>query len=302
MLSHKLFHLFSILRAIPNFDTVPVLSSPLLKRPPGSHDLLPGSPTQQYMLGTRPIGETSYSGNLVVIKGVLHQVGFDTEDAIVKLTLKKIIPWVGDELTIARSHGGCDKRPEECNGYDRLDPFIFIFGWFHTLMCLSSTIFENHRGSAAGLGFTHSVLVLNRRGFSENMREKRPDYHTVKEYLMRKFEAHIRGLWLRVTGTTSIDELKAWLGNQNCTPKDILEAGQRIQREHSKQAVSLYEVESEALGAEADPVFLNTLVQNRDLELFWDLRDAVKYGHVGHMEDLLPEMLVFFTGGRNSNY
>ncbi|KAG8726525.1 hypothetical protein FRC10_007000, partial [Ceratobasidium sp. 414] len=53
---------------------------------------------------------------------------------------------------------------------------------------------------------------------------------------------------------------------------------------------------------DADPVFLNTLSQTRDLEMFWDLRHAVKHGNVGHMEDLIPELLVFFTGSRNSNY
>lgn len=58
-------------------------------------------------------------------------------------------------------------------------------------MCLAATIFENHRGSAAGLGFTHSVLVLGRRGFSGNMRSTRPDYHTVKEDLMHEFESRV---------------------------------------------------------------------------------------------------------------
>ncbi|KAG8720931.1 hypothetical protein FRC08_017168 [Ceratobasidium sp. 394] len=52
----------------------------------------------------------------------------------------------------------------------------------------------------------------------------------------------------------------------------------------------------------ADPVFLNSLVQNRDLEMFWDLQHVVKNGKVSHMEELTPELLIFFTGAQNSNY
>ncbi|KAG9084013.1 hypothetical protein FRC06_004273 [Ceratobasidium sp. 370] len=239
VLTHKLYHLFDILRAIPCLKGVDILASSILQRPPGEHEL----------------------------------------------------------------QSGPEHRQEEPNGFDRLDPFIFIFGWFHALLCLASSIFENHRGSAAGLGFTHSVLALGRTGFSKNMRRNRPDYHLVKEYLMHEFESHVRGLWLLVTGTHSLDELNAWLQDHTRTAEDILNAGQRIQYEYiSKPAVSLYSLDMEELPETADHVFLGTLVQNRDLEMFWDLRHAVKNGKVGHTEDLIPELLIFFTGGRNSNY
>ncbi|KAG8694403.1 hypothetical protein FRC08_008515 [Ceratobasidium sp. 394] len=84
---------------------------------------------------------------------------------------------------------------------------------------------------------------------------------------------------------------------------DILKAGQRIQHEYiSRQAVSLYSLKMEEFPETTNPFFLNTLVQNCDLEMFWDLRHTVKNGKVGHMEDLIAELLIFFTGGWNSNY
>ncbi|KAG8704364.1 hypothetical protein FRC09_003599 [Ceratobasidium sp. 395] len=304
VLSHKLFHLLDILRAIPGCKNLDILSSPILQRPPGEHELKfgPDYRTRQYMLETRPIDESLYSGNLMVIQDFLRQVALDSGNSLIRLTLERLIPWVGDELTIARLRALQWQRQEECNGYDRLDPFIFIFGWFHALLCLVTSIFENHRGSAAGLGFAHSVLALGRTGFSENMRQHRPDYHTVKEFLMHEFEARIRGLWLWITGTTTLDELKTWIETPGRTPEEILEAAKRIQLERvSKQAVSLYNIEMEE-AEDTDPVFLNTLIQLRDLEMFWDLRHAIKHGLVGHMEDLIPDLLVFFTGGRNANY
>lgn len=218
--------------------------------------------------------------------------------------MERIVPWIGDELTASRLRGIQWQRQEEANGYDRLDPFIFIFGWFHVAMCLVASIYENHRGSAAGLGITHSVLTLGRCGFGENMRKTWPDYHTVKEFLMHKFEARVRGFWLWGTGAKSLEELKAWLEDPVRTPEDILQVGRRIQTNHvSKQAVTRYQLEMEMGNVkEADPVFLNTLIQVRDMELFWDLNHAIKHGKVGHMEDLVPELLVFFTGGKNKNY
>lgn len=302
--THKLFHLFDILRAIPGLNDLEILSNQLLKRPPGTHEVLFGLDhvTRQYIFDTRPIDESSYSGNLMVIQDFLRQVGLDSSDPLVRLTLERVIAWIGDELTVARLLGLQRQRQEECNGHDRLDPFIFLFGWFHALLCLASSTFENHRGSATGLGFARSTLVLSRNGFSANMRKKRPDYHTVKEFFMHEFEARARELWQWATGTNSLDELKAWIEAPGRTPKDILNAGERIQLERiSKQAVSLYAMEME-LSDDPDPVFLNTLIQTRDLELFWDLRHAVKHGLVGHMEDLIPDLLVFLTGGRNTNY
>ncbi|KAF8594259.1 hypothetical protein BDV93DRAFT_565624 [Ceratobasidium sp. AG-I] len=240
----------------------------------------------------------------MVIMEVLRQTGLDSGDKLVRLALERIIPWIGDELTAARCQGLKLQRQEEGNTYDRLDPFIFIFGWFHTLMCLASSTFENHRGSAAGLGFSHSVLVLSRCGFSENMRSTRPDYHTVKELLQHEFEARVQGLWLWATDTTSLEELREWLECPDRTPDDIYHAGERIQRERvSKSAVSLYRCEMEdSLVDATDPVLFNTLIQNRDLLVFWDLVHDVKHGHVGHMEDLLPDLLVYFAGGKHAHY
>ncbi|CAE6434701.1 unnamed protein product [Rhizoctonia solani] len=162
--AHKLFHLFDILRAIPEFKDIPILSHPELFRPPGFHDLEKRM-DEMHMPRVRPYDESTYAGSIQGLRDFLQQLGFNVEDKIIKMTLEMMIPWIGDQLTIARLRGLQWQHQEEPNGYDRLDPFIFIFGWFHALMCLSSAAFENHRGSVAGLGFQHSVLVLCRHGF-----------------------------------------------------------------------------------------------------------------------------------------
>ncbi|KAG8692809.1 hypothetical protein FRC09_010940 [Ceratobasidium sp. 395] len=167
-------------------------------------------------------------------------------------------------------------------------------------MCLVHAIFECGRGSLAGVGFIRSVLKLGRAGFSDNMRRKRPDYHNVVEFLMHEFEARVRGFWMWVTGTHSVEELVAWINHSDRTAQEILELGNRLQAHRiSSQAVSEYR---QSLDQDGDEVFLGTLVTTRDLMLHWDLHHAVKHGHVGHMEDMLPELLFYFTGAGNKNY
>ncbi|KAG9094064.1 hypothetical protein FRC06_011195 [Ceratobasidium sp. 370] len=305
VLEHKLGHIFDILRAIPCLKGAAALSHHRLQRLPSWHQLKSGPDhvTRQFMLATRPIDESSYSGNLMVIQDIMRQLGFDSGDQLVRLALERIIAWVGDELTISRLRMLKWLRQEEKNAYDRLDPFVPLFGWFHALMCLAFCVFENHRGSIAGLGLARTVNSLQRLGFSVDMRRTRPDYHTVKECLMHDFESRVRDLWLEETGTKTLEELNAWIRDPVRTPEDIFAAGKHIQRTRvSRQALPLYQAELRCSGRPLDAVFVESLLQNRHEEMFWDLRHAVKHGDVGHIEDLVPDLLVFFTGSRNTNY
>lgn len=299
---HRLFHLLDILRSIPGLDQSSILQNHILHRPESWHTLPHGPEhrTKMYMLATKPIDESTYSSNVQVINECLRQLKLDRGDPLVRLTLERMMPWVGDDMTVQRCRHVQWFRQEERNGYDRLDPFIFIFGWFHAQMCLVHSVFECSRGSPAGLGLMRSVLKLGRAGFTEDMHKKRPDYHTVVELLMHDFEARIRSLWMWATGTASLEELIAWVQDPNRTAKQILEVAQRIQSQRvSSQAVSECR---QHLGEHKDEVLLGTLITTRDLMLHWNLRHAVKHGHVGHMEDLLPELLIYFTGAGNKNY
>lgn len=299
---HRLFHLFDILRSVPGLKSMDILADPLLQCPDSWHTLPHGTEhrTKQYMLATKPIDESTYAGNLQVIDETLRQLGLDRGNPLVKLTLERVLAWIGDDMTVHRCRGVKWFRGEERNGRDRLDSFIFIFGWFHAQLCLVSSIFECGRGSAAGIGFMRSVLKLTRTGFTEDMRKKRPDYHTVVEFLMHEFEARVRGLWMWATGTSSLEDLIAWVKHPERSASDIFNLGQRIQAERiSSQAVSVCR---QQLDDHEDEVFLGTLVTTRDLMIHWDLRYAVKHGQVGHMEDVIPELLIYFTGGRNKNY
>ncbi|KAG9107655.1 hypothetical protein FRC07_008592 [Ceratobasidium sp. 392] len=135
------------------------------------------------------------------------------------------------------------------------------------------------------------------------MRKSQPNYHTVKECLMHDFESCVRDYWLLETETNTLDELRDWIADPMHTAEDILAVAKRIQCTWvSRMALPLYEINLRHSGKDLDAVLVNSLLQNQDMELFRDLRHAVKHGNVGHMEDLLPDLLVFFTGGRKNRF
>ncbi|KAG9081759.1 hypothetical protein FS749_007414 [Ceratobasidium sp. UAMH 11750] len=300
--SHRLFHLFDILRSIPGVKQTGTLGDLTLHHPPSWHTLPHGLEhrTKMFMLATRPIDESTYAGNMQVLDDALRQLGLDHGDHLVRLVLERMLAWGGDDVTAARCRLLQWFRQIERNGRDRLDPFIFLFGWFHALLCLVRSIFEAGRGTAAGLGFQQSVMRLGRAGFAENMRKARPDYHNVVEFLLHEFEARVRGFWMWVTDTSSLEDLVVWANHPDRTAQEILELGRKIQSQRvSSQAVSECQ---QTLDEHQDETFLGTLATTRDLMIHWDLHHAVKHGHVGQMEDVIPELLIYFTGAHNKNY
>ncbi|KAG9087108.1 hypothetical protein FRC07_012907, partial [Ceratobasidium sp. 392] len=99
--SHRLYHLFNILRSIPGVSQTGVLADKLLHRPASWHTLPHGPEhrTKMYMLATKPIDQSTYTRNVQVIDDVLRQMGLDRGKRLVRLTLLRILLWIGDEMT-----------------------------------------------------------------------------------------------------------------------------------------------------------------------------------------------------------
>ncbi|CUA67950.1 E3 ubiquitin-protein ligase listerin [Schizosaccharomyces pombe 972h-] [Rhizoctonia solani] len=263
--NHRLYHLFDILRHIPGLEKCEVLSDPLLQHPGSWHTLPAGLEhcIKMYMLATQNLDESTYAGNLQVIDTVLRLLKLDRGDPLVRG---------------ADKHNGTVKE----NG-------MAVIAWIHSFSSLG--------------GFMPKcvfVLSLGRKGFAENMRTTRPDYHTVVELLIHEFNARVRGLWMWGAGVSTLEELVSWIKDPSRTPQEILDLGKRIQSERiSSQAVSECR---QTMDQHKDEVFLSTLITNRDLMMHYDLHHAVKHGHVGEMEDMIPELLVYFTGAGSKNY
>ena len=278
-----------------DMQTYEYRDSPLLRPPPPLHQLPSGKAhvTLQFLLGTVNIPEASYEDNARLIKEWLHQLHLDTPKMQEKLGLETIIAWVGDQLTIDRLRNLFKFRAEDLNSFDRLDWMVLTFGWFHLLMAAANTFHKQYLGTSRGRGLSHAIDILEKKGLG-SVQTKGPFYHDLNETLYTVAEAHIREDWLLVGGTQILAEFR------DKRPEELLTIAAQIVDEHgSSAALEHMEAKPEP---EQDEVKYQTIMWNRDILLYIVLDKAVKYGDVGLMEACLPQLLLRFIGGKNSNY
>ncbi|KAF9058775.1 hypothetical protein BDP27DRAFT_1168025, partial [Rhodocollybia butyracea] len=135
---HTVYHVLRVLLDSPEFDLKHYKhrASPTLKSPPSIRQLPSGKEhiTLQYLLGSVPIPEASYADNERLITEFLRQLKMDGADEREKTALRRIIFWIGDQLTVDRLRGLFRMRSDDFNSFDRLDWMIPIFGWLHLMM------------------------------------------------------------------------------------------------------------------------------------------------------------------------
>lgn len=296
--SDYVIDMLDFLRMVPGMNESKVLKSEILARVPGPQQLPHGKEhrSKMYMLPTVDIEEMTYSGNSQIIPFVLKYLKLTDGEARDKLAIERLIPWVGDQRTVQRCRGMQWFRAEDRNSIDRFEPLIFLFGGFHCEMALAAGVFETSRGSSSGSTFAHDVILLSRTGLNASMNKKRPNFHTVDEFLLHQAEARFRGIFLAETGSADDVELFAWV--ENHTADEVLELAKKIHAEHASSG-ALYRL---AQSNSTDEVRPTTIIQNRDLLLYYAYRVANKHGRIDRIEDLMPELMTYFAGSGNSNY
>ncbi|KAG9099249.1 hypothetical protein FRC06_005469 [Ceratobasidium sp. 370] len=128
------------------------------------------------------------------------------------------------------------------------------------------------------------------------MNKKRPDFHTCDEFLQHELEARMRGAYMLETGCSSKEELVDWVKSH--TADDILALAKKVYSNHASFGAISRLKRSES----TDGLRQSTILTNADLLRYYAYRDANKHGRIDRIEDLMPELLVFFSGSSNSNY
>ncbi|KDQ49210.1 hypothetical protein JAAARDRAFT_716162 [Jaapia argillacea MUCL 33604] len=130
----------------PEFDfgTYHDRDDPLLQPAPPMRALPCGEEhiTLQYMLGTVEITEAAYEGNDRLIDEWFRQLGMSSMEEWKRTGLERIIPWIGDQLTVDRLQGLYRMRNDECNSFERLDWLVPVFGWLHLQMAFSNSLHQ----------------------------------------------------------------------------------------------------------------------------------------------------------------
>ncbi|KAG8694313.1 hypothetical protein FRC08_008566 [Ceratobasidium sp. 394] len=298
--SGYVFDVLDFLLMIPGMKQRDIFKLAKLKRTPGPLQLPHGREhiTRFEMLPTVDIDESTYSGNVQVINSALTYLELLKDDATQnRLALKQKIPWTGDQMT---AH--CCLTAQlffgECfNPIDRLEPFLFYYALFHCEMALGSGTYEHSRGTTTGAStLARSALLLNRTGLNQNMNKNRPDFHKCDEALLHELEARIRGAFLVESGCQSDNKMIAWADTH--TDEEIRELATRVYSNHAS-AAGLSKLKD---SGSTDESRLLTIMTTANILRYYSFWRAIKHGDVNRIEDLLPELLIFFSGSGNSNY
>ncbi|KAJ7904125.1 hypothetical protein B0H13DRAFT_2233915 [Mycena leptocephala] len=246
-----------------------LLDSPDFKEYSGQGALALDPPKPNSTIGhimrTVPYEEASYDGTLRCMHEWLRQLHLDTEDEQRRTALERIIKY----------------RHEDYNPYDRMDWMIPVFGW-------------QYLSTSANIGGPRQAFdVLNRKGLISQA-TKGPFWHNLDEAIKHISEAHFRACWLVVGNVESLAELKA------LSPTQLRVMARKILREHASRE-ALVKLD-QLLDDEQDHTKRQWTMWNADVLPYLQLRDAIKAGDIGRMQDLLPVLLFRFAGGGNSNY
>ncbi|KAJ7722007.1 hypothetical protein B0H16DRAFT_1790019 [Mycena metata] len=280
----------------PDFADYPHLKDQLFDPPPAVWQLQggPENAIKPFILETSTKEEASYEGTLNVMADAFRQLLLDAVNEQMRTAIQRIIAWIGDQLTVERLRGLWKYRHEDHNSFDRLDYMIPIFGWFHLVMAFANSIHKQYLGNSAAIGSLRQAFdILKRKGLITQS-TKGPFWHNLDEAIHHISEAHFRASWLDMGKVENLAELKSR------SPAQLRELASTLIREHaSREAVNKIEGMSPR---DRDDVYRQWTMFNMDVLPYLQLRQAIKTGDVGRIEDLIPTLLFRFAGGGNPKY
>lgn len=298
MRKRDIWQVLQFLTTCPDFSFPTYLSndSVIFDRPEPVNELPcgPGHVTQQFMLATVHLEEASYNGNSLLLEEWFRQVGLGSNKEKKKTGLTRVVPFIGDQLTLSRLHGLYQYRCEDINSYERADYQLLPGpGLLHQDMTIGSSIFTQYQGTSGGHGLRQAFDILNRKDLSSTS-VKGPFYHHLDEALHHISEAHFRCCWLEATGIENLRDLRLK------SPEQLLALAETIVTDYASTE-ALVSLDAKAR-KDQDKKKRQMVMWNRDMLRYLDMHYAIKHGDVGIIEDLLPYHLYRFAGGANSNY
>ncbi|KAA1479864.1 hypothetical protein DENSPDRAFT_749075, partial [Dentipellis sp. KUC8613] len=182
--NQSVYRILCFLLDCPAFATYQHHNDPILSPPPPVH-LLPCGPEhviKQFILRTADIDEASYEGNEKVLAESQRQLKIDSLAEMKKTSTGRLIPIVGDQLTIDCLRGLAKYHHDDINSYERLDWIVTVNGWFHIEMAFASSLHKQHLGTSGGIGLHKAFDVLQHKGLMSTQ-VKGPFWHHLDEAL-----------------------------------------------------------------------------------------------------------------------
>ena len=284
------------LLASPAFANYPHHDDPLLAGPPPV-DLLPCGPDHiihQHILETVEIDESTYDGTDALLHKVFPEaLGHATQSDKERIGRTGLVPWVGDQLTVERIRGLGRIRHDAVNSWARMEWIEPNFGFFHAEMAYANSLHAQYFGTSTGIGLRKAFELLNRKGLIK-ADTKGIFWQNLDDALWHIGEGNFLALWMTVAKVDVLEDLA------QRTPAELVALAAKIYDYHASRAA---QQRMEDLPAqERDDVQCQMAMFSTDLLGYFDLRETIRIGDVGRIEDLLPVMLFRFLGGGNYKY
>ena len=244
-------------------------------------------------MGTVEIDESTYEGTEKLIEEWFTQLGLNDAERRKFIAEAKVIPFVGDQLTVERERGIFRFRAEDFNAYDRWDFLVPVFGWLHGNMAFANSLYKQYGGTSAGRGIKHAITLLQRKGLARVL-TKGPFFHDLNELLKHVLQANIRCCCKILSGVRSFEELRTF------TPAELRQLATQVVARYGTTA-ALEECRKKPLD-EQDELQEQHIMMNRDLLFYAVFTQSISSGDVGILENMLPYLLLRFHGGGNHKY
>jgi hypothetical protein len=168
---YAIYQVLQFLLESPEFDyqTYSGKGSITLNAPPPVNQLPSGKEhiTLQYLLGTVNIPEASYEDNNRLIEEWFKQIGWNNVSKRMKVAMRKVVAWVGDQLTMDRLRELFKFHAEDENSFERMDYAVLIFGWLHLQMAFANLLHKQYLGTSSGRGFRQAFDFLEWKGLAK---------------------------------------------------------------------------------------------------------------------------------------
>ncbi|KAI0038309.1 hypothetical protein FA95DRAFT_1551310 [Auriscalpium vulgare] len=293
----EVHHVLEVLLDAPAFNRAeyPGRNDPLLQPPSPVHQLPHGPEhvVHENVMRTVHQEEASYEGNEKLIIEWLGQLGLASEEERKRTGNERLFIWIGDQLTVERLRGLIRYRSLDHNSFDRLDWIVPVFGWFHLQIAFANSLHKQFLGTVSGKGLLHAMTNLERKGLAY-VQTKGPFYHHLDELIIHCAKARFRAAWKTVSKADDLSELRSK------SPAELVALAEKVVRDYA----SNHALENMMLWGDKDrdDVLSNSIIWNRDVLRYIELRHGIKFGDTGSMEDTLPYLLCRFAGGGNHKY
>jgi hypothetical protein len=310
----------SLLRHCPAFSTKSYAALPQFQYRP-RRQLPQTYRTTQYPTRVTTINEQSIEGNIQYTDNLyIDQLGLEASD------LEDIaILCINDQLTNARIRGMRSELGAEHTAWGRRANFQLAPGLFHTTQAFIWMILKHHLGSDNDpSSLTYMFTLLDKTRLSG----EKPDYHTLFEALCQVLDGILLDAWERECGFPSLEEFAA----SKPIPEDLHRIADQILLKYT-DPIDEEELNDVDAGADSlvddsdsstssdphsdsDLKYSTTDRSENDIDIVGlnlkrlaghllyavMLREAIRDGDFGRIEDFLGHLAAMFCAGGSKNY